>query len=96
MATDNTRIAKNTLFMYFRMFLVMGVSLLTARVTLRTLGAVDYGLNAVLGGIVAMFSFVNASLSGAVSRNLTFELGRGDIKRVGEVFKVSLVVLLCI
>ena len=54
MATDNTRIAKNTLFMYFRMFLVMGVSLLTARVTLRTLGAVDYGLNAVLGGIVAM------------------------------------------
>ena len=96
MATDNARIAKNTLFMYFRMFLVMGVSLLTARVTLRTLGAVDYGLNAVLGGIVAMFSFVNASPSGAVSRNLTFELGRGDMKRVGEVFNVSLVVFLCL
>lgn len=91
MATDNTRIAKNTLFLYFRMFLVMGVSLVTAGVTLRVLGSVDYGLNAVLGGIVAMFSFLNGSLSGAASRNLTFALGRGDIKRVGEIFNALLV-----
>ena len=94
MATDNARIASNTLFLYFRMFLVMGVSLVTAGVTLRVLGSVDYGLNSVLGGVVAMFSFLNGSLSGAASRNLTYELGRGDLKRVGEVFNVSLVAFL--
>lgn len=92
MATDSERIAKNTLFLYFRMFLVLGVSLLTAGVTLRVLGKVDYGLNAVLGGVVAMFSFLNGSLSGAASRNITFELGRGDLEKVNKIFNVSLVV----
>lgn len=92
MATDNARIAKNTIFLYFRMIVTLGVSLLTAGVTLRVLGGVDYGINAVLGGIVAMFSFVNGSLSGAASRHITFELGRGDLRRVNAVFNVSIAV----
>lgn len=92
MATDNARIAKNTIFLYFRMIVTLGVSLLTAGVTLRVLGGVDYGINAVLGGVVAMFSFVNGSLSGAASRHITFELGRGDLRRVNAVFNVSLAV----
>jgi len=72
----------------------MGVSLLTAGVTLRVLGKVDYGLNAVLGGVVAMFSFLNGSLAGAASRNITFEIGRGDWERVNKIFNVSLTVFL--
>ena len=94
MATDNARIAKNTLFLYFRMFLVMAVSIVTAGVMLRVLGPVDYGLRTVLGGVVAMFTFMNGALSGSASRHLTFALGRGDMKRVCEVFNVSLVVFL--
>ena len=54
--SDNKRIAKNTMFLYFRMFLIMGVSLYTSRVVLATLGVVDYGLYNVVGGIVTMFS----------------------------------------
>lgn len=92
MATNSSRIAKNTLFLYFRMLLVMGISLVTAGVTMRVLGKVDYGLSAVLGGVVAMFSFLNGALSAAVSRNITFELGRNDFKRTREIFNVSLVV----
>ena len=92
MSTDTARIAKNTLFLYFRMFVSLGISLLTAGVTLRMLGKVDYGLYAVLGGVVAMFSFLNGSLSGAASRNITFELGRGDLEKVNQIFNVSLVV----
>jgi len=92
MATDNKRIFKNTLFLYFRMFLVMGVSILTAGVTLRVLGEVDYGLYAVLGGIVAMFSFLNGSIGGAASRHITYELGRGDYAAVNRIFNVSLMV----
>ena len=88
---DSARIAKNTLFLYFRMALSTCVSLVTAGVTLRVLGAVDYGLNAVLGGVIAMFSFMNGALSASVSRNITFELGKGDERRLNQVFNVSLV-----
>ena len=96
MATDNKRIFKNTLFLYFRMFLVMGVSILTAGVTLRVLGEVDYGLYAVLGGIVAMFSFLNGSIGGAASRHITYELGKGDYGAVNRIFNVSLVVFVAL
>lgn len=96
MAVDNRRIAKNTLMLYFRMFVVMGISLVTAGVTLRVLGSVDYGINAVLGGIVAMFSFLTGSLSGAASRFITFELGRGDEARLNHVFNASLAIHLAL
>ena len=92
MGVDNRRIAKNTLMLYFRMFVVMGISLATAGVTLRVLGSVDYGINAVLSGIVAMFSFLNGSLSGAASRYITFELGSGNRERLNHVFNASLVI----
>lgn len=82
--------------LYFRMFLVMGISLATAGVTLRVLGSVDYGINAVLGGIVAMFSFLNGSLSGAASRFITFELGRGDFKKLNKTFNASLIIHLAL
>ncbi len=96
MATNNRRILKNTLMLYFRMFLVMGISLATAGVTMRVLGSVDYGLNAVLGGIVAMFSFLNGALSGAASRFITYELGHGDFGRLNKVFNASLVIHLAL
>ena len=52
---NNKRIAKNTLFLYFRQLLVMAVSLYTVRVVLAELGAEDYGIYNVVGGFVAMF-----------------------------------------
>ena len=70
--SDNKRIAKNTLFLYVRMLLIMGVSLYTSRVVLQVLGVEDFGLYNVVGGIVTMFTFLNGSLAGATSRYLTF------------------------
>lgn len=49
--SDNKRIAKNTVFLYFRMFIIMGVTLYTSRVVLDKLGADDYGLYNVVGGV---------------------------------------------
>ena len=43
-ASNNKRIAKNTLLLYFRMLLTMAVSLYTSRVVLQTLGVADYGI----------------------------------------------------
>lgn len=89
---DNKRIAKNTLFLYFRMFLIMGVTLYTSRVTLKILGIEDYGIYNVVGGIVMMFSFLNGSLSGATSRYLTFELGKKNYIRLNQVFNTALLI----
>ena len=41
---NNKRIAKNTLMLYFRMMVTMGISFYTTRVVLNALGVVDYGL----------------------------------------------------
>lgn len=54
---ENKRIAKNTLFLYFRQILTMLVSLYTVRVVLKVLGVQDYGIYNVVGGIVTMFGF---------------------------------------
>ena len=86
------RIAKNAVMLYLRMFLTMIVGLYTSRVVLNTLGVEDYGIYGVVGGVVAMLGFLNASMSGATSRFLTFELGRGDKKRLADTFSSALIV----
>lgn len=89
--SENTRrIAKNTIFLYVRMLFSMLVSLYTSRLVLQALGVEDYGIYNVVGGFVAMFSILSGSLSAAVSRFLTFELGRGNSKRLRDVFSTSL------
>ncbi|CCY81068.1 uncharacterized protein BN473_01845 [Prevotella sp. CAG:1185] len=90
---ENTkRIAKNTLMLYVRMLFGMLVSLYTSRVVLQALGVEDYGIYNVVGGVVAMFSLLSGSLSAAVSRFLTFELGRKDLERLKKVFSSALCV----
>lgn len=73
--------------LYLRMLLVTGVTLYTSRIVLQTLGITDYGIYNVVGSIVTMLGFVNASLSGATSRFITFELGRGAEGNVRQVFR---------
>lgn len=90
--TSNKRIAKNTIALYLRMFLTMIVGLYTSRVVLATLGVEDYGIYGVVGGVVSMLGFLNASMSGATSRFLTFELGRGDKERLSKTFSSALIV----
>lgn len=91
-AENTKRIAKNTLMLYVRMLFSMLVSLYTSRVVLNTLGVEDYGIYNVVGGLVSMFSLISSSLSSAVSRFLTFELGRGDKERLKQVFSTSLLI----
>lgn len=90
--SDNKRIAKNTMFLYFRMFLITGVTLYTSRIILSTLGVEDFGLYNVVGGIVTMFAFLSGSLGTATSRFITFELGRGNFIRLNNIFNVALIV----
>ena len=86
---NNNRIAKNTILLYFRMLITMGVMLYTSRVVLSSLGVEDYGIYNVVGGVVAMFSFLNAAMTSSTQRFLTFEIGRGNIERLKQVFVTS-------
>lgn len=89
-SSNNQRIAKNTLLLYFRMLLTMAVALYTSRVVLQTLGVEDYGIYNVVGGVVSMFTFINNAMSGATMRYMTFELGRGDKGKLHRIFCASM------
>ena len=83
------RIAKNTMLLYVRMFFLMLVGLYTSRVVLNALGESDYGIYNVVGGVVAMFTMISGALNSAVSRFITFELGKGDAGRLNRVYCTS-------
>lgn len=68
------RIAKNTAMLYVRMIFIMFVSLYTSRVVLSTLGVSDYGVYNVVGGVVYMFSFLNAAMTNGTQRFLCTNL----------------------
>lgn len=89
-SANNRRIAKNTLLLYFRMFFIMAVSLYTSRVVLNTLGIEDFGIYNVVGGIVAMFSFINYAMASGTQRYLTFELGKGNFSQLHKIFNTSI------
>ena len=92
----NKRIAKNTLFLYFRQILVMAVSLYTVRVVLDALGEDDYGIYNAVGGFVAMFSVLSGALSVGIGRFITYEMGKTDvtISRLQLIFSSSLLIQL--
>ena len=89
---NNKRIAKNTLLLYFRMMLIIIITLYTSRVILNTLGVEDYGIYNVVGGVITMLGFLNGSLGGASSRFITFALGKGDKNELQNVFSTVLCV----
>ena len=90
----NKRIAKNTVLLYIRTFFVMIISIYVSRVILQNLGVEDYGIYNVVGGLVAMFSIISNSLSAAISRFITFEIGTKNIERLHQVFSTGKTVLL--
>ena len=89
-SSANKRIAKNTLVLYVRMLFTMGISLFTSRVVLQTLGVEDYGISSVVGGVISMFTFINAAMVSSTQRYLNFELVRGDANQIRSVFSTSL------
>lgn len=86
------RIARNTLMLYIRMFVLLLVGLYTSRVVLEALGENDFGIYNVVGGVVAMFTIISGALNSAVSRYITFELGKGKSARLNEVYSTAVTI----
>lgn len=90
---NNKRIAKNTLYLYFRMLLSLGVQLYTSRVILSALGISDYGIYNVVGGVVTMFSFMSGTMSTAAQRFMSYAIGKEDISDLRRTFVASQLIL---
>lgn len=83
---SNSRIAKNTLLLYFRMFITMAIYLYTSRVVLNTLGVENFGIYDIVGGIVSTLCFFNSSMATSTQRFLNYEMGQDNSKALREVF----------
>lgn len=91
---DSHRIAVNTLMLYIRMFILLIVGLYASRVVLAALGENDYGVYNVVGGVVSMFTIISGTLSTAVTRFITFYMGKGDADRLDRVYSSAVMVQL--
>lgn len=87
---DNKKIAKNTLYLYLRMIITMGVSLYTSRVVLQVLGIDNFGIYNVVGGVIVLFSFISISLRNCTQRFISYQLGKEDNDGLDRVMSVSL------
>lgn len=83
------RVAKNTGILYVRMLISMIVSLYTTRLVLSALGVVDYGIFNLVGGVIAMLLFLNASMTVSSQRYFSVQMGANDPNRLRHIFKSS-------
>ena len=87
--SSNKWVAKNTLLLYIRTFVILIVNLYTSRIVLEVLGVEDYGIYNIVGGMVVMFSVISAALSNSITRFITFELGKGNKDKLKQIFSTS-------
>lgn len=76
---NNRRVAKNTIMLYIRMMVLMLIGLYTSRVILQSLGVENDGINNVIAGLLSMFGIITSSMSCAISRFITVELGKKSL-----------------
>lgn len=89
-----SKVAKNSLALYLRMFFAMIISLYSSRIIINALGEVNYGVYVVVGGVIGMLSFLNTTMSGAISRFINYDIGKGVLsavnRRVSSAFMLQL------
>lgn len=90
--SDNTKIVKNSGILFVRLLITSIVSLISTRLVLQALGASDFGLYMVVGGIVVMTAFLNTVMITTTYRYISFELGKGNSAGVNQIFNISLVI----
>lgn len=91
-SSNNKRIAKNTIFLYIRMGIIMIVQLYTSRKILEILGVEDYGIWSVIATFVISISFITNPLASATQRFLNIELGKKNEKGAQDIFSESLII----
>lgn len=89
---QNKKIAVNTIVIYVKMIIVVLVGLITSRYVLMALGASDYGLFNVVGGLIALMSILGIAMHTTTRRYINIEMGKTEGRNVNKIFNVCLVV----
>jgi len=92
MSKSDSKIAKNTFFLYIRMFLIVLVSLYTSRIVLNVLGVMDYGIYCVVGAFVSLFSFLNVTLSSSMQRFFNYDIGETNGSNISIIYSEGLLI----
>lgn len=92
MGSNSKCLAKNTMMLTIKMLFLLVVNLYTSRVLLKALGVEDYGIYNAVGGIVTMFTIISGSITAAITRYLTYELGKGEGNKLSNIFSTSVIV----
>ncbi|MBQ9558576.1 MAG: hypothetical protein IJV08_01140 [Bacteroidaceae bacterium] len=92
---ENKRIAFNSIIIYIRLCVVSFITVILSRVVLDALGASDFGLYSVVGGIVLLLNVLNSSMASTTYRYLAYELGKGKKGNTNKIFNVSFIIHAC-
>lgn len=92
MINDNKRIAVNSVIIFVRVCIVAVVGILTSRIVLDALGASDFGLYSVVGGVVALLSVFNTAMTTTTFRFIAYELGKADGGNPNKVFNIVFII----
>lgn len=87
---DNITIYRNTIVVYLRMIIVTVIGIISSRFVLQALGASDYGLYNIVGGLIALLNFLSTAMSSTTRRYLNIEMGKSD-GNLTMVFNICLV-----
>ena len=90
---SSRRIARNTVYLYVRMLVMLVIGLVTYRIIIRSLGVTDYGVYGAVGGVVTMFMLVMNTVSSAIQRYITVGLGKGDENALRTTVGTSLAIM---
>jgi O-antigen/teichoic acid export membrane protein len=94
--SGKSKVVINTAYLYVRMFITMFVGLYSVRIVLDALGVEDYGVYNLVGGVVAMFAFMQGAMTVSTQRYLSYYIGKNQLSYVQKVFKSSVVLNLII
>jgi len=86
------RVIINTGVTYAKALIKALIALYSTRVVLNALGASDYGMYNVIGGMIALLAFLNAAMTISTQRYISFNLGRGNIINIKKIFANSVVI----
>ena len=88
--TNSNRIIINTMAQYTRTIINVCLSLYSTRLILSALGQSDYGIYSVVGGVIAMMSFITNALVVTTQRFLSIYHGKNDPQKIRQIFGNSM------
>lgn len=84
--STSSRIAINTTIQYIKIIINVLIGLWSVRIILSALGAEDYGIYDVVGGVIGLLGFIQASLSQTSIRFLSLSIGSNNTEESRNTF----------